>query len=64
MIYATLINYTLEATMEFNQRELEYLLECLNFHYSESDYKEQIMDINSQIAIKIDEQLQLHRRAF
>jgi hypothetical protein len=50
--------------MEFNQKELEYLLECLNFHYSESDYKEQIMDINSQIAIKIDEQLQLHRRAF
>ena len=50
--------------MEFNQRELEYLLTCLNFHYSESDYKEHIMDINSQIAIKIDEQLQLHRRAF
>jgi len=50
--------------MEFNQKELEYLLTCLNFHYSESDYKEQIMDINSQIAIKIDEQLQLHRRAF
>ena len=62
MTYAN--NYTLEATMEFNQKELEYLLECLNFHYSESDYKEQIMDINSQIAIKIDEQLQLHRRAF
>ena len=49
--------------MEFNQKELEYLLTCLNFHYSESDYKEQIIDINSQIAIKIDEQLQLHRRA-
>ena len=47
--------------MEFNQRELEYLLTCLNFHYAESDYKEHIMDINSQIAIKIDEQLQLHR---
>ena len=50
--------------MEFNQKELEYLLTCLNFHYSESDYKEAIMDIYSQIAIKIDEQLQLHRRAF
>ena len=50
--------------MEFNQKELEYLLTCLNFHYSESDYKAQIMDINSQIAIKIDEQLQLLRRAF
>ena len=53
-----------ELQMEFNQKELEYLLTCLNFHYSESDYKAQIMDINSQIAIKIDEQLQLHRRAF
>ena len=50
--------------MEFNQKELEHRLNCLNFYYSESDYKEQIMDINSQIAIKIDEQLQLHRRAF
>ena len=50
--------------MEFTQEELLYISECLNFHYSESDYKAQIMDINSQIAIKIDEQLQLHRRAF
>ena len=50
--------------MEFNQKELEYLLTCLNFHYSESDHKQHIMDINSQIAIKIDEQLQLHRRVF
>ena len=64
MIYATLINYTLEATMEFNQKELEYLLTCLNFHYSESDYKEQLIDINSQLCKKIDEQLVLHRRAF
>ena len=50
--------------MEFTQEELLYISECLNFHYAENDYKEQIMDINSQIAIKIDEQLQLHRRAF
>ena len=64
MTYATLINYTLEATMEFNQRELEYLLTCLNFHYSESDYKEQLIDINSQLCKKIDDQLVLHRRAF
>jgi hypothetical protein len=49
--------------MEFNQ-ELEYLLTCLNFHYAESDYKEHIMDINSQLCTKIDEQLVLHRRAF
>ena len=51
--------------MEFNQQELEYLLTCLNFHYAENDdIKEQIIDINSQIAIKIDKQLQLTRRAF
>jgi len=50
--------------MEFNQQELEYLLTCLNFHYSESDYKEQLIDINSQLCRKIDEQLTLHRRAF
>ena len=63
MTYAN--NYTLEVPiMEFNQRELEYLLTCLNFHYSESDYKEQLIDINSQLCKKIDEQLVLHRRAF
>ena len=50
--------------MEFNQKELEYLLTCLNFHYAESDYKEHIMEVNSQLCTKIDEQLVLHRRAF
>ena len=25
--------------MEFNQRELNYLLTCLNYHYSEMDFK-------------------------
>ena len=66
MTYATLINYTLEATtMEFNQKELEYLLECLNFHYSENEYiQEEIIDINSQLCKRINEQLVLHRRAF
>ena len=63
MTYAN--NYTLEATMEFNQQELEYLLTCLNFHYAENDdIKAQIIDINSQLCKKIDEQLVLHRRAF
>ena len=51
--------------MEFNQTELEYLLICLNFHYAENDdIKAQIIGINSQLCKKIDEQLQLHRRAF
>ena len=51
--------------MEFNQRELEYLLECLNFHYSENEYiQEEIIDINSELCKRIHEQLVLHRRAF
>ena len=50
--------------MEFNQRELEYLLTCLNFHYAESDYKEAIMELNAELCKKLDKQLQLHRRAF
>ena len=57
--------YTLEATrMEFNQKECEHLLNCLNFYYSESDHKEFIMEVNSTLCKKIDEQLTLHRRAF
>ena len=64
MTYAN--NYTLEVPiMEFNQKELEYLLECLNFHYSENEYiQEEIIDINSQLCKRINEQLVLHRRAF
>ena len=50
--------------MEFNQRELEHLLNCLNFYYSESDHKAHIMEVNSTLCKKIDEQLVLHRRAF
>ena len=51
--------------MEFNQKELEYLLTCLNFHYAENDdIKAQIIDINSQLCKRINEQLVLHRRAF
>ena len=57
--------------MEFNQKELEYLLTCLNSHYSEMDWdlssqehKNYIMELNSTLCKKIDEQLTLHRRAF
>ena len=63
MTYAN--SYTLEVPiMEFNQQELEHLLNCLNFYYSESDHKEFIMEVNSTLCKKIDEQLVLHRRAF
>ena len=57
--------------MELNQKELEYLLTCLNYHYSEIDWdlssqehKKYIMEVNSTLCKKIDEQLVLTRRAF
>ena len=64
MTYAN--SYTLEVPiMEFNQQELEHLLNCLNYYYNmNSDQKPYMIDINSQLCKKIDEQLQLHRRAF
>ena len=48
--------------MEFNQTELEYLLECLNFHYSESDHKEHIMEVNSTLCKLFDEELTEKRK--
>ena len=64
MTYAN--NYTLEVpVMEFNQQELEHLLNCLNYYNNmNSDQKAYMIDINSQLCRKIDEQLQLTRRAF
>ena len=62
--YYPLLTTLQELQMEFNQKELEHLLNCLNFYYSESDHKEFIMEINSQLCKKIDDQLVLHRRAF
>ena len=64
MTYAN--NYTLEVpVMEFNQQELEHLLNCLNYYYNmNSDQKAYMIDINCQLCRKIDEQLQLTRRAF
>ena len=39
--------------MNFNQKELEYLLTCLNFHYAENDnIKEDIIDINAKLCEK------------
>ena len=64
MTYAN--SYTLEVPiMEFNQQELEHLLNCLNYYYNmNSDQKAYMIDINSQLCRNIDDQLQLHRRAF
>ena len=37
--------------VDLSKKELEYLLECLNFHYSESDHKEYYMDVNSELCV-------------
>ena len=49
--------------MEFNQKELEHLLNCLNYYYNmNSDQKAYMIDINSQLCKKIDEELTEQRR--
>lgn len=44
--------------MELSKKQLEYMLTCLNFHYSESDHKEFYMDINSSIARLVNHELE------
>jgi len=44
--------------MNFAMRELEYLLECLNYHYAEhSDNKRQYMALNSELCYRLDREL-------
>ena len=41
--------------MNFNQKELEYLLTCLNFHYDEhrgTTYARSFIDINAKLCAK------------
>ena len=45
--------------MEFNQKELEHLLNCLNFYYAESDHKSHIMELNEELCKKLDKQRRL-----
>ena len=40
--------------VDLSKNELEYLLECLNFHYSESDNKEECIDLNAELCGKLD----------
>ena len=39
--------------VDLSKNELEYLLECLNFHYSESDQKEEYIDLNANLCVKL-----------
>ena len=42
----------------FTQKEILYMIECLNFHYSESDHKEFYLEINSSIARLVNHELE------
>ena len=44
--------------MELTKKQLEYMMTCLNFHYSESEHKEFYMEINSSIARLINYELE------
>ena len=47
-------------SMEFNQRELNYLLNCLNYHYENLDFKApHIMELNAELCKKLDKQRRL-----
>ena len=48
--------------MEFTEPELEHLLNCLNFYYSESDHKAHIMEVNSTLCKLFDEKLTEKRK--
>ena len=39
--------------VDLSKNELEYLLECLNFHYAESDNKEDYIEVNSELCVKL-----------
>ena len=46
--------------MEFNQRELNYLLSCLNYHYENMDFKNKyIMELNAELCKRLDKQRRL-----
>ena len=39
--------------VDLSKNELKYLLECLNFHYSESDDKKECIDLNAELSAKL-----------
>ena len=51
--------------MNFAIRELEYLLECLNFHYSEhSDEKSKYMALNCELSYRLDQDLRQQKEVY
>ena len=52
-------------TMNFAIRELEYLLECLQFHYSEnSDEKSKYMALNCELSYRLDQDLRQQKEVY
>ena len=46
--------------MEFNQRELNYLINCLNYHYENLGMKvPHIMELNAELCKKLHKQRSL-----
>ena len=46
--------------MELTKKQLEYLRTCLNFHYSEMDFKApHIMELNAELCKRLDKQRRL-----
>ena len=46
--------------MEFNQRELNYLINCLNYHYENLDFKvPHIIELNAELCKKLHKQRSL-----
>jgi len=44
--------------MELTKKQLEYVLECLNFHYAENEIKADIIELNASICRLVSHQLQ------
>ena len=46
--------------MEFNQRELNYLINCLNYHYENLDFiAPHIIELNAELCKKLHKQRSL-----
>ena len=51
--------------MKFTIIELEYMLECMNFHYSEnSDDKRQFMALNAELCYRLDRDLKQQKEVY
>ena len=53
------------VTMNFAIRELEYLLECLQFHYAEnSDEKSKYMALNCELCYRLENDMKQQKEVY